>query len=309
LSFKWGFVLWMAGLLLPGACLLYWRFARRRTRSARAFTSPAMSPNVVTELPRWRVHLPAILYVLAVAALLIAVARPVASREVPREQATVMLVMDNSRSMLARDVDPSRLAAARAAAVALLDQLPHTFRVGVVGFHKHARVLSRPTIDRVAIRSALSSMTTSPGTAIGSGVIRGLDLFADERRERRPPAVILLLSDGNNTTGPAPRLAAARARRTGIRVHTIALGSTKAMGLRGPRPANFRALSEIARETRGRFFSAPTEERLQAVYRGLASSVSFETERTEVSSLFVGAALGLLVIGGALSSVWFHRVP
>lgn len=309
MSFKWDFVLWLGLLLIPLGGLAYLWFVRRRASSARAFTSAAMAPNVVMSPARWRAHVPLLLYVLATIALLLALARPVASQEVPREQATVMLVMDSSRSMINTDVKPSRLDAAQAAAAELLDQLPEQFRVGVVGFDTFARVLNRPTIDRVALRRALASMRTRRGTAIGSGVMRGLEVLGRQARvDRRPPAVLLLLSDGNNTTGISPEVAAQRARRAGIPVFAIGLGKTTAV-VGAARPANFESLSRIARVTGGRFFSAPTSERLRSVYRDLASRVSYEIERREVSSLFVGAALVLLLSGGMLSSLWFHRFP
>ena len=318
MTFKWPVVLWCL-LLVPVAGVVYAVWQRRRVAYANRFTSPQMMPNVVPRAPGWRRHLPVLLYLLAMAALVIGMARPLASFEVPRERATVMLIMDTSNSMTATDVEPSRLQAARAAAQSFVEEIPEEFQIGVVGFSSRARVLTPPTTDRVAVRRALDSLETDFGTAIGDGLTHGLKLQREARTTpatgERPPMVMLLLSDGNNTTGEVdPAVAAQQAKRSGVRVYTIALGrpeTPKASGSTGRavRPVNFQQLDDIAETTGGQFFTALTSERLQAVYRDLGSSIATVREDREVTAAFVGAGLLALVVGSALSSFWFKRVP
>jgi Ca-activated chloride channel homolog len=311
MTFRWPAVLWMAALLVPAATCAYVFFLRRRASYARAFAAPHMMANVAPQRAGWRAHVPFLLYLLAGLAALVGLARPHAVFQVPREQATILLVMDNSNSMRSLDVEPSRLGAARAAALAFLGQLPDEFLVGVVGFDREARILSRPTTDRVALERALASMSTRNGTAIGSGLQRALDMARPEGTALRdgPPTVLLLLSDGNNTTGVDPGAAATNARRARVPVFTVALGSPGDRSSGQLRPPNFRTLSEVARTARGRFFEAPGAAQLEQVYRDLASRVSYVSERREVSAAFLGGGAVLLLAGGSLAALWFHRLP
>jgi Ca-activated chloride channel family protein len=314
-SFQWPFLSWAVLLVLP-ALVAYALFERRRRTSAREFTTPAMLPNVAPVPPRWRRYAPIGFYMAALACLLVALARPQTALSVPRERATVLLVMDASRSMLATDIAPTRLEVAQRAAAAFLDRLPRRYQVGIVSFAGAARVLNHPTTDRVAARRALGAMVTRWGTAIGDGLDRALDSRPQAREQSddaRVPTVILLLSDGNNTKGLDPLEVAARARREQVRVYTVALGTGRPSRAAGAgrviRPANERVLRSIAETTGGRFFSAPTEDRLTTVYRNLGSSIGMVREQQEVTYAFVGAAIALLVAGGASSLAWFNRFP
>ncbi len=315
MSFQWPFLSWAVLLVLP-ALVAYALFERRRRASAREFTTAAMMPNVAPAPPRWRRYVPVALYISALACLLVALARPQTALSVPRERATVVLAMDSSRSMLATDIAPTRLRVAQRAAAAFLDRLPRRYQVGVVSFSGAARVLNRPTTDRVAARRALGAMVPQWGTAMGDGLDRALDSRPEPRAQTSPgrvPMVILLLSDGNNTKGLDPLEVAARARRAKVRIYTVALGTGRPSRAAGAtrliRPANERVLRAIADTTGGRFFSAPTEDRLTTVYRNLGSSIGLVREQQEVTHAFVGAAIVLLVAGGASSLAWFNRFP
>jgi Ca-activated chloride channel homolog len=302
-------------LVLP-ALVAYALFERRRRASVREFTTHAMMPNVVPAPPRWRRYVPVALYMAALVCLLVALARPQTALSVPRERATVVLVMDSSRSMLATDIAPTRLEVARQAAVAFLERLPRRYQVGVVSFAGAARVLNRPTTDRVAARRALDAMVPQWGTAMGDGLDRALESRPEARGQSdsaRVPMVILLLSDGNNTKGLDPLEVAGRARRAEVRIYTVALGTGRPSRAAGAgrlvRPANERVMREIAETTGGRFFNAPSEDRLRTVYRNLGSSIGLVREQQEVTYAFVGAAIVLLVAGGASSLAWFNRFP
>lgn len=310
MTFKWPLLLWLL-LLVPLAVLGYALWQRRRTARLMRFASPAMLPNVMPVTPGWRRHVPPVFYALALGLLVVAIARPQAAFSVPRERATVMLVIDTSRSMLARDVDPNRLEAARRAADALLSELPPRFLVGVVGFADRAKTLNRPTTDRVAVRAALASIVTRSGTAIGEGVASGVEVGREvaQAGNNSAPLVLLLLSDGNNTTGVEPTVAARRARERGIRIHTIALGTTGPPSGVGPKPPNFEALEQIAEMTGGRFFEAPDGGRLESIYRGLGSEISSAVEHREITSAFVAAGALLLIVGAATAMAWSNRLP
>src|SRR5918999_4328640 len=205
-SFQWPFLSWAVLLVLP-ALVALWLFERRRRAATQRFVTAAMLPNVAPVPPRWRRFVPVAFYVAALACLLLALARPQSALSVPRERAAVVLAMDASRSMLATDIEPTRLVAARRAAKAFLDRLPRRYQVGVVSFAGTGRILNRPTTDRVAARRALGAMVPRWGTAIGEGLDRALDSRPEPRAQTSPgrvPMVILLLSEGNKTKGPEP---------------------------------------------------------------------------------------------------------
>jgi len=314
-------------------------------RYAVRFTNLDLLANVVHRSPGWRRHLPTLFYLGALAALLVSLARPEATVLVPREQATVMLVMDVSGSMNATDVAPTRLLAAKRAAESFLDQLPGGFRVGVVSFAASAQTQAEPTRDRAAVRRALQLLEANGGTAMGDGLERALEV----RRAATPvptpspapspgdggtptpgqeptpaeeaiPLAVVLLSDGANTAGTTqPGEAAEHARELGVPVFTIALGTAEGTitvpgGTRGtlrtmPVPPDPETLRQIAEITGGGFFEAPTESDLRAVYDDLGSRIGFVEELQEVTVLFAGLGLVLIVLGGGLAVLWFNRLP
>ena len=169
-------VLLIALLGVPLAVLGYVYVQRRRSRYVVRFTNVDLLANLVPKTPAWRRHVPPALYVAAMAALVIALARPSAMVAVPREDATIILAMDTSGSMMATDVAPSRLASAKQAASAFVDQLPASFQVGLVTFSTNAQVAVRPTTDRAEIHAALDSLVADGGTALGDAIGTSTDL-------------------------------------------------------------------------------------------------------------------------------------
>jgi Ca-activated chloride channel homolog len=339
MSVEWPGFLW-ALLLVPVAVAAYLLGQRRRTRYAVRFTNLDLLANVVTRSPGWRRHVPPALYLLALTGLLLAVARPQAITLVPKEQATIMLVMDTSGSMNATDVAPSRLIAAEQAAMIFLDQVPAKFRVGVVSFAGTAQVLARPTTDRVAVQDAVASLNADGPTAMGDAIERALEARRPTTTSttttprnglvppptttpdpsKEPPMVILLLSDGSNTQGRTQPLDAARhARQVGVPIFTIALGTDTGMVdipdeqtgqlRRIPVPPDKFTLQRVAEATGGRFFSAPTGKDLKGIYHDLGSKIGFVKQRQEITVVFAAAALLLLVAGAGLSLIWFSRFP
>ncbi len=341
MSVEWPGFLW-ALLLVPVAVAAYLLGQRRRTRYAVRFTNLDLLANVVSRSPGWRRHLPPALYLLALTGLLLAVARPQAVTLVPKEQATVMLVMDTSGSMNATDVVPTRLIAAEQAATVFLGQVPQKFRVGVVSFAGTAQILARPTTDRVAVQDAIASLNADGPTAMGDAIERALEArhppaptttttvpnaqqlvpppTTTPDPSKEPPMVILLLSDGSNTQGKTQPLDAARhARLMNVPIFTIALGTDAGMVdipdeqtgqlRRIPVPPDKFTLQRVAEATGGRFFAAPSNKDLKGIYHDLGSKIGFVKQRQEVTVIFAAAALLLMVAGAGLSLIWFSRFP
>jgi Ca-activated chloride channel homolog len=334
-SAEWPGLLWTL-LLVPVALAAYLVAQRRRSRYTVRFTNLDLLANVVSAKPGWRRHVPPAFYLLALAALLVSLARPQAMAMVPKEQATIVLVMDVSGSMNATDVQPTRLVSSQRAATTFIEQLPEKFRVGIVSFASTAQTLTRPTTDRAAVYEAVASLHAEGATAMGDGIERALDVkrpptmpSTDSAARQAPapphgngaeaPLVVLLLSDGANTQGRTqPMEAAAHAKSLGVPVFTIALGTDGGMvdvpdetgNLRRiPVPPDELTLQRIAETTGARFFAAPSSRDLKNVYRELGSKIGFIREQQEITVVFAATGLLFLVAGAAMSLVWFSRFP
>ena len=186
----------IALLGVPLAVLGYLYVQRRRSRYVVRFTNVDLLANLVPKTPAWRRHVPPALYVAAMAALVIALARPSAMVAVPREDATIILAMDTSGSMMATDVAPSRLASAKEAAATFVDQLPPTFQVGLLTFSTAAQVAVRPTTDRAEIHAALDSLVADGGTALGDAIGTSTDLARE--------VIDTAAAGGSSGTSPVP---------------------------------------------------------------------------------------------------------
>ena len=214
--------------LLPLLAVAAVAAERRRRRAAAHFAAPATRASVVPRAPGGRRHVPLVLAGLAIAGLIVALARPQISVAVPAEQASIVLTMDHSGSMQATDVAPSRLVAARAAGEAFLGSVPAKVRVGGVVFDHRTEVVSDPTTDRAGLRQALrDAMVPSGGTATGDALAASLAMLDAQRGAgaKRPPGAIVLLSDGESTSGRDPLAVADEAREQGVPVYTVALGT------------------------------------------------------------------------------------
>ena len=330
MTFGWPIAL-LGLVLLPLLVLLYLWSERRRESSQAAFGNPDLLPNVIDRTPGRLRYLPVAILLVGLAAMIVGVARPHATVSVPREEATVILAMDVSRSMKAEDVEPTRLEAARAAAEGFLVQVPEKFRVGVVSFATRAAVGVPPTHDRSLAEAALDSLSPGEGTAIGDAVALSVRVGQPEQPEEReegsgdededvvPPRAIVLISDGARDGGSVePAQAAAEARERGIPVHTVLVGTPAGVveeTLTGgferiirvpPSPETLQMLSEA---TGGEFFTALDDERLREVYEELGSRLGEREESREITDVFAAAASVLLLLGGALSAFLFRRAP
>ncbi|MDE2502453.1 MAG: VWA domain-containing protein [Burkholderiales bacterium] len=325
-------------LLVAGYC---WLLARRRRQTLR-LSSLALIRQAAGSNPAWRRHLPPALMALALAALLVGLARPTLVLTLPTPERTIILAMDVSGSMRAEDVKPTRLAAAQAAAKSFVDALPPEVRVGVISFAGTAAVVQAPTTSREDVIKAIDRFQLQRGTATGSGLILSLaTLFPDDGIEieratgqrlfpgaeigaSKPPpapvppgsytsAAIIMLTDGQRTTGPDPLDAARMAADHGVRVYTVGVGTTQGevIGFEGWSMRvrlDEETLKNISLLTHGEYFYAGTAEDLKQVYRSLSSRMVVERKETEITALFAGLGALLALLAAGLSLWWFARV-
>jgi len=345
MSFYWPSLLW-ALLLLPLLVLLYlWLLARRKRASVR-LASIRIARAAAGKGPGWRRHAPPALLLLALAALLVATARPAAKITLPLSERTIILAMDISGSMRAEDIKPNRLIASQEAAKTFVRSLPHEVRVGVIAFAGTAAVVQAPTTSHDDVVAAIDRFQLQRATATGSGIILSLaTLFPDhgieiqhvtgqrnfpgqplgkaagDGKPRFTPvepgshrsAAIIMLTDGQRTTGPDPLDAAKMAAERGVRVYTVGMGTTKGeiIGFEGWSMRvrlDEETLKNIALITHGEYFYAGTAEDLDKVYRSLSSRMVVETKETEVSALFAALGALLAIAAAGLSLWWFGRI-
>jgi Ca-activated chloride channel homolog len=318
-SFHWPLVL-TALAALPILVALYIDRDRRRIASQARWGNPDLLPNVVHRAPgRWR-YLPPLVLLVALAAMVVGVARPHATVTVPREEATIVLAMDVSRSMKATDVQPTRLDAARVAAKTFLDEVPKKFQVGVVSFATRAVVGVAPTEDRTLVSNALDSLKPGEGTAIGDAVALSLRVGQPKRETvETPPRAIVLLSDGARDGGQvAPTAAAQQAKQRGVPVYSVLVGTPDGVveeKLTGGYtriirvPPDPETLEQVSKTSGGEFFSVPDAEGLRQVYEELGSRLGTRQEDREVTDVFAGVAAALLLVAATISAILFKRVP
>jgi Ca-activated chloride channel family protein len=271
----------------------------------------------------FRRHLPTALVLVGLALLLVGFARPKASFHVRSQEATLVFVLDVSGSMAANDARPSRLAAAKAVVGRFLDKLPSGYRVALVTFSDHVAVAAAPTHDVEFVRAAVArAHTAAQGTALADAVARAVQLAASVRSTAsagRPPAGIVVLSDGGQTAGRlTPQQAALRARRAGVQVSAVLVGTPDGVvqqQLRGGYteriqvPAEPQLLEVLAQQSGGRFSGGPVTVDPRSIYDELGSREGKRRKTIEVSSAAAAGGLVFVLAGGLLSGMWFRRIP
>jgi Ca-activated chloride channel family protein len=333
-------------LIVPLLVAGYFYLLRRKQESALRYASLSMVKEAIGAR-RFRRHIPPLLFLLALIAMLVAVARPAAVVTLPSQHQTIILAMDVSGSMRAVDVQPNRISAAQAAAKAFVAEQPSNVRIGVVSFAATASVVQTPTQNREDIIATIDRFQLQRGTAIGSGIIvslatifpdagidvssliygryasRGVPLDQAGKAEKPPfkpvppgsytSAAIILLTDGQRTTGPDSMEAARMAADRGIRVFTVGIGTTKGETI-GYEGWSMRVrldedtLKAIAEVTRGQYFYAGTATDLKKVYESLNSRFLLEKKEMEISALFAAAAAFTGLVSALLSLLWFNRI-
>jgi Ca-activated chloride channel homolog len=346
ITFAWPELLWLL-VLLPLLVVLYVWLLRRKKKAAVRYANLGMIKEAMNAGPNIRRHVPPVLFLLALALLIVAMARPSATVVLPTQKQTIILALDASGSMRAKDVLPSRLEAAQAAAKQFVADTPSKTRIGVVVFAGTAQLVQPPTDDREAINAAIDRMQLQRATATGSALIVSLatlfpdagfdvstavfgreaprnapigDAKKDSGKDLKPvppgsyrSAVIILLTDGQRTTGPDPIDVAKKAADRGVRVYTVGFGTTsgEVIGFEG---WSFRVrldeetLKTIATMTQGEYFHAGSAADLKKVYETLNSRLSLEKKETEVTALFSAVAALFTLLAGLLSILWFNRI-
>ncbi|MGI5950733.1 MAG: VWA domain-containing protein [Brooklawnia sp.] len=296
--------LWLM-LLVAGVAVLYLvlssrlRTGTRRQRTRLDLVIPRDSPI--------KRHLSVLAALLAMAALILAYAKPIGYMQVPRERATVVITIDISKSMRAQDVAPSRIEAAQTAAKEFVDMLPTTFNIAVVAFGGTTTMVSPPTLDRGAVKRAIDSLELIPATAVGEGVFTSLDALMlappdPDNPDEPAPGAVILLSDGYTNSGREPSVAAQAAADQDVPVYTIAYGTPGGYvyeeGVRVPVPVNHRELLELAQISGGKKYTAESLGDLRDVYETLASSIGYEDVEVEVTERYALYALVCSVLAG-----------
>ena len=312
---------WLLALLIVPLAVLVWRaLDRRRQTEGERFASAALLPSLVQRAPGRLRLIPAVLLLLGLCALLVGMAKPHATLTVPRHDATVVVVIDTSRSMGAKDVPPSRLFAAVSEANQFLNEIPKQYSVALVSLGSSAIVAVPPTTDRNLVRQELSQLRPGEGTAIGDAVLAAAKLGKQQKAEEGvvPPTTALVISDGARDGGRvAPLTAAKKAKALGVPVSTVLVGTPDGIvtaKLTGGYqeqirvPADPTTLRQIAETSGGTFYRAPTATALAAVYKKLATRLGHTTENRQVTDVFAGGGALFVLIGAGLSFLWFRRV-
>ena len=299
-------------LVIPLLVGAYIWATRRKNRRGMRFTNTSMLDVVVPKQSQWRRHLAVALSLLSLITLTAAFARPSTVIDVPRERATVVIVIDASQSMQATDVAPNRLAAAKTAAIEFVEKLPEKYNVSIVSMAGNASILVPPTLAHNTVENAINSIQLQDGTAIGEGIYTALRALQQAPKDpKKPdsvaPGAIVLLSDGSNTAGRAPMQGAAEARKAKVPIYTIAYGTENGyVDLDDERqavPVDHELMKQIAALTNGQYFAAATVDQLKTVYANIGSEVGYEKAEREVTSRFAGYGLALAVLAalGAIS--------
>ncbi|HZW75063.1 MAG TPA: VWA domain-containing protein [Caldimonas sp.] len=340
MTFQWPEFLWLLAAL-PALAALYFYLLRRKKKFALRYSNLPLVREAMHGAS-WRRHVPPVLLGLALALLIVAMARPSAVMTLPSQHETVILAMDVSGSMRASDVEPNRLAAAQTAAKAFIGDQPDHVRIGIVAFAGTATVAQAPTRNKEDLYAAIDRFQLQRGTAIGSGIVislatifpeAGIDLSQITGARAMPPgpndkpppefkpvapgsyssAAIILLTDGQRTTGPDSLDAAKMAADRGVRVYTVGIGTKEGetIGFEGWSMRvrlDEDTLKAVAKATNAEYFYAGTAQDLKKVYQGLSTRLIVEKKETEITALLatIGAVLVLLAAG--LSTWWFGRI-
>ncbi|HET6703807.1 VWA domain-containing protein [Amycolatopsis sp.] len=317
----WWFLLLIAVAAVAIGYVLAQRARRKRTMR---FANLDLLEKVAPKSQGWVRHVPAVLIVLSLLLLTVALAGPTAEQKVPRNRATVMLVIDVSLSMEATDVQPTRLQAAQEAATSFARNMTPGINLGLISFAGTATVLVNPTTDRNGVIKAIENLKLAQSTATGEGIfaaLQSVESFSSVvgGADGPPPARIVLMSDGKQTVPEdlyAARggyTAAQAAKQAGVPISSISFGTTHgSVDIDGkPQPVSVddESLREIARLSGGDFYKAASAEELKKVYADLGEQIGYELKDADASKPWVVVGTLILMLGAAASLFFGQRLP
>jgi len=338
-SFIWPAMLLLV-LTIPVGAGLYLLIERRRRRRAEtygALTAGGGLHDVPTQPRRLRRRIPAAFMLAGLTILIVGLARPQSVVSLPRLEGTVILAFDVSGSMAADDLAPTRMEAAKAAARTFVERQPPTVLIGVVAFSDSGFSIQVPTNDETHVLAAIDRLAPERGTSIARGILSSLATIAAADADpttgyytNRSPAptpeptpvpkgtyasaLIVLLTDGENNQAPDPLGAARTAADRGVRIFTVGVGSAagttlEVEGFKVHSRLDESMLRQISDITDGAYQAANDPAHLSAIYEGLDTRLVIRPEEMEVTSLFAGAGVLVLILGGIASLVWLGRLP
>jgi Ca-activated chloride channel family protein len=336
MSFLWPAMLRLL-VLVPLFLLLYLRMQRQRRRLAAGYGNLGLVQGTAGASPGLRRHIPSALFLLSLAILIVALARPQTVVSLPRVEGTVLLAFDVSGSMAADDLKPTRMEAAKAAARDFVQNQPPSVRIGIVAFSDSGFSVQAPTNDQDAVLAAIDRLTPQRGTSLANGILASLNTIAVNSGQEVPhlytdltpapaptptpvpggqyaSAVIVLLTDGENNMSPDPLAAAQTAADRGVRIYTIGIGSAVGTslhinGFTVHTQLDEAMLQQISQLSGGTYYNAGNEAALHTIYDNLDPQLILRPEPTEVTSIFAGGGILVLLIGGTFSLLWFGRLP
>ena len=318
----------VALLLVPALVAGYVALQRRRARLLAGLAAEALLPTPAARRSRRR-HVPFALLTLATALALLSLARPSTNLSIPHREGTVILAFDVSNSMLATDLKPTRLDAAKAAAKTFVEKQPSTIKIGVVAFSDNGLTTQAPTSVRADVLAAIGRLAPEGGTSLAAGIFTSLSAIAGKPIALSQEALngnldhvdigyfgsatVLLLSDGENTAQADPLEVAKLASTAGVRVYTVGIGSPQGTvvtidGFNIATALDEKQLTDIASVTNGKYFLAQDSASLASIYSSVKLAFVSHGQKTEITGLFAGAAAILLIVGATLSMLWFGRV-
>lgn len=335
MSFIWPSMLFLL-LLLPLFVMLYLSLQRRRRRLSENFGSMGFVGNNAGRNLGKRRHIPPALFFLSITTLIFALARPQTVVSLPKVEGTIILAFDVSGSMAADDLKPTRMEAAKTAARDFLKHQPSSVQIGVVAFSDSGLTVQAPTNDAAVLLASINRLAPEQGTSLAQGILASLNAIAagagpSQRfysnitpeptptptpvpRGTYSPAAIVLLTDGENNEAPNPLDAAQVAADRGVRIYTVGIGSPEGTtlhvnGFTVHTQLNEEMLQQISQITGGTYYKAENEQELLSIYDHLDPQLVIKPEKMEVTSIFAGASILILLVGGVFSLVWFSRLP
>lgn len=296
-------------LLIPLLVALYLWVTTQKKRTGMRYTNTAVLGAVIPKQSQWRRHLAVAMSLLSLVTIIAAWARPNGVERVPRERATIVLVIDVSQSMLATDVKPTRLAAAQQLSKEFAQSLPTQYNLAIVSLSGSPSDKLPPTTDRALAARAIDALKTEDSTAVGPALLTALaaiQMAPKGDNDEQAPGAVVMLSDGANTANSSPLQAADTLAKANVPVYTIAYGTDNGSvdldGVRYNVKPDRDLMQKIAQATKGTFSSAESAGQLDGVYKNLSSQVGYEEVKKETTAMWAGYGLAFAVVA-ALAAV------